>query len=50
MVSLTKDKQVANNIIQKFEKNTLKDTAPDIKLSMCFYTIINNRYFCSKKH
>ena len=36
MVSLTIGKQVANNIMQKFGKNTLKDTAPDIKLCMCF--------------
>ena len=36
MVSLPKGKQLAKNIIQKFEKNTLKDTAPDIKLSICF--------------
>ena len=50
MVSLPRAKQVANNIIQKYEKNTLKDTAPDIKLNICFYTIINNSYIFSKKH
>ena len=50
MVPLPKGKQVANNLIQKFEESTLKDTAPDIKLSIYFYTIINSSYFCSKKH